>query len=106
VHDAVIVLTTVPSPELGDAVGRALVEERLAACVSVQPAMTSFYRWQGAVTRDTEHQLVIKTVLARVEAVRARLRDLHPYDLPEFLVVAVATGDPGYLAWVTESCGV
>ena len=84
------------------AVARVLVDERLAACVNVLPAMTSIYRWQGKVEQDREQQIVIKTATDRVAALQARLRDLHPYELPEFLVLD-ATGSDAYLAWVEES---
>jgi periplasmic divalent cation tolerance protein len=103
--DAVIVLTTVPSADSGEEIGRTLVDERLAACVNVLPAMTSIYRWKGSVQRDSECQLLIKTASSRIEALRERLGELHPYDLPEFIVVPVAGGDPAYLAWMIEQTG-
>jgi periplasmic divalent cation tolerance protein len=62
--------------------------------------MTSVYRWQGEMQRDTERQLVIKTTRPRLDALEARLHDLHPYDLPECLVLPVDGGSPAYLAWV------
>ncbi len=99
----VIVLTTLPAEADGTALARTLVEERLAACVNVLPAMTSVYQWKGSVEEAREQQLVIKTSAARVEDVRTRLRGLHPYDLPEFLVLAVVDGSDDYLAWVLES---
>jgi periplasmic divalent cation tolerance protein len=98
--NVVLVLTTVPDGELGDAMARKLVEERLAACVNVMPPMTSFYRWQGALEREVERQIVIKTTAERVPAVQARVAELHPYELPEFVVLAVADGSTGYMAWV------
>jgi periplasmic divalent cation tolerance protein len=101
--DAVVVLSTVPSEEAGETIARTLVEERLAACVNVLPPMTSFYRWRGAIERDTERQLVIKTTRARVPALQARMAALHPYELPEFLVLAVADGGEAYLRWIEES---
>ena len=100
--DAVIVLTTVPSPDVGEELGRTLVDERLAACVNVLPPMVSVYRWKGVVQRDTECQVVIKTARVRVDALQERLGELHPYDLPEFVVILVDGGDPAYLAWVVE----
>jgi periplasmic divalent cation tolerance protein len=102
---AVLVLTTVPDVQLGDTIARALVDERLAACVNVGPPMRSFYRWQGATQRDTEHQLVIKTVPEHVPAVQMRIRELHPYDLPEFLVLEVANGGAEYLEWIRVETG-
>ena len=98
--DGVLVLTTVPSADLGEQIGRSLVESGLAACVNVLPPMVSVYRWKGAVQRDVECQLIIKTVRARVDDVHAHVTQQHPYDLPEFLVVAIDDGNPAYLAWV------
>src|ERR1700730_18659609 len=98
--DVVLVLTTVPADDRGEAIARALVDERLAACVNVLGPMTSFYRWHGAVERDVERQLLIKTTRGRVAALQARLIELHPYDLPEFVVLPVSEGGPAYLDWV------
>jgi periplasmic divalent cation tolerance protein len=100
--DVVIVLTTVPSQDIGEEIGRALVDERLAACVNVLPPMVSVYRWKGAVQRDIECQVVMKTARARLDVLQERLGALHPYDLPEFVVVPIEGGDPAYLAWVVE----
>ena len=100
VADVVLVLTTVPVGDRGEAIARALVDERLAACVNVLGPMTSFYRWHGAVERDVERQLLIKTTRGRVAALQARLVELHPYDLPEFVVLPVSDVGPAYLDWV------
>ena len=96
----VLVLTTVPSDALGEALATALVTERLAACVNVGAAMTSIYRWKGSVERETERQLVIKTTSDRVTAVQQRIKELHPYDLPEFVVIEVSDGSDEYLKWI------
>ena len=85
------------------AVARALVEERLAACVNVLPAMASVYRWQGEVQQEAEEQVVIKTTTDRVAAVEQRVRELHPYELPEFLVITADAGSEAYLRWVAAS---
>ena len=98
--DLVLILTTVPSPEVGEQIARALVDEHLAACVNLLPPMVSIYRWQGQVQRDVEQQLVIKTSRTRLSDAQARLTALHPYDLPECLVLTVDGGDPAYMAWV------
>jgi periplasmic divalent cation tolerance protein len=97
-----IVLTTLGADADAAAFARTLVDERLAACVNVLPVMTSIYRWQGKVEQDREQQVVIKTSSDRVAALQARLRELHPYELPEFLVLD-AGGSEAYLAWVGES---
>ena len=100
--DAALVLTTLGADADAAALARALVEERLAACVNVLPAMTSIYRWKGSVEQEREQQLLIKTTAGRVEALAARLRELHPYELPEFIVLDAAAS-AAYAAWVVES---
>jgi periplasmic divalent cation tolerance protein len=100
----VVVLTTAPAEGTHAAtLARALVEGHLAACVNVMPAMQSLYRWQGAVEEAPEHQLIIKTTAARVAALREAIRQLHPYELPEFIVLPVADGAPSYLEWISGS---
>jgi periplasmic divalent cation tolerance protein len=101
--DVRIALTTIGSEADAIALAKTLVDERLAACVNVLPPMISIYRWKGSVEQDTEHQIVIKTTADRLAALEARLRQLHPYELPEFLVVGPAGGSSAYLAWVKES---
>ena len=103
--DVVIVLTTAPADGRAEQWARQLVDERLAACVNVHAPMVSVYRWQGQVERDDERQLVIKTARDRLPALEARLKELHTYDLPEFLVVAVDGGCSAYLSWVSEQVG-
>ena len=100
---AVIVLTTLAADADAAALARTLVEERLAACVNVLPAMTSIYRWKGAVEQDREQQLVIKTTGERVAALEARIRQLHTYDVPEFLVLPASGGAAAYLQWIADS---
>jgi periplasmic divalent cation tolerance protein len=97
-----IVLTTLGADADAPAFARTLIDERLAACVNILPPMTSVYRWQGKVEQDREQQIVIKTASDRVAALQARVRQLHPYELPEFLVLD-ATGSDAYLSWVGES---
>jgi periplasmic divalent cation tolerance protein len=99
----VIVLTTWPADQDAAAFARTLVDERLAACVNVLPPMQSIYRWEGKVEQATEHQLVIKTTAARVEALEARIGRLHPYEVPELLVVPISDGSASYLRWIQDS---
>jgi|SRR5215213_1657169 len=103
--DVVVVLTTVPAGSKGEEIGRTLVEERLAACVNVLAPMTSIYRWRGAVEHESEQQMIIKTTRNRVPALQARLAALHPYELPEFLVLAVADRSASYFKWVVDATG-
>jgi periplasmic divalent cation tolerance protein len=83
-------------------IGRALVEEGLAACANVMPGHTAIYRWQGAVEEAEEGALVAKTTAARFEALRARIRALHGYTLPAILALPAAAGDAEFLDWVRE----
>jgi periplasmic divalent cation tolerance protein len=101
----VLVLTTLGADADAAAFARSLVDERLAACVNILPAVTSVYRWQGTVEQDREQLLVVKTTTDRLAALEARVRQLHPYDLPEFLVIPASGGSTAYLAWVSESVG-
>jgi periplasmic divalent cation tolerance protein len=83
--------------------GRRLVDERLCACVNVVPGLTSVYRWEGAVEEAGEALALLKTTRRRLDALEARVRELHPYDEPEFLAFEVDRGASSYLAWVAES---
>lgn len=100
--DFVIVLTTFPAEGDVEQLAATLVEERLAACVNVFP-VRSIYAWQGAVERADERQLVIKTAAARVGDLEARLRALHPYEVPEFLVLPIQAGSDTYLSWLSDN---
>ncbi len=98
-EDVLLVWCTCPA----DAAGRlaeALVGERLAACVNRIGPVQSTYTWQGAVETADETLLAIKTTAARYPALQARLRELHPYELPEIIATPVSNGLPDYLAWV------
>jgi len=98
--DLILILTTMPDDDRADALARTLVDERLAACVNVHAPMMSTYRWQGAVEREAERQIVIKTARDRRAPLEARLRELHPYDVPEFVVIDAGASD-AYGAWVS-----
>ena len=98
-----VVLTTFPADGDAETFASTLVTERLAACVNVLPPMRSIYTWKGIVERADERQLVIKTQIDRVRDLEVRIKALHPYDVPEFLVIAVLDGSRDYLSWVAES---
>ena len=98
----ILVLTTLGADADAAALARTLVDERLAACVNVLPVMTSIYRWKGRVEQDREQQLLIKTTAGTVAALAARLRELHPYELPEFIVLD-AEASEAYAEWVNDS---
>jgi periplasmic divalent cation tolerance protein len=101
--DCVLVWTTLSADANAAAFAETLVAERLAACVTVQAPMDSVYRWKGSVEHDRERQIAIKTTADRVAALAERIRELHPYEVPEFLVTPVVTGSDDYLAWLRES---
>ncbi len=98
--EVLLVLTHVPDRETADELARALIDEKLAACVSILAACTSVYRWQGAVENAEEVPLLIKTTAARYAALETAIRQRHPYELPEIIAVPLAHGLPGYLQWV------
>lgn len=101
--DAVIVLTTWPAATDAGSLATALVGERLAACVNLLPEMESVYSWQGRIERERERQVVIKTTRQRLDALKQRLAQLHPYEVPEVLVLSVAGGSEDYLEWLRRS---
>lgn len=98
-----IVLTTTASSEEASRLGRALVDERLAACATLIPDVQSIYRWQDQVESATETLLLIKTGADRIAALEARLRQLHSYQTPEFLVLGVEACTQPYLDWLLAS---
>jgi periplasmic divalent cation tolerance protein len=101
--DCVLVWTTIAAAADGQKLATALVTERLAACVNVMPEMESVYRWQGRVEIDRERQVIIKTTTDRIPAIELRMRELHTYELPEFIVVPITAGSERYLQWIRES---
>jgi periplasmic divalent cation tolerance protein len=100
-----IILTTTTDPEEAGRLARALVEERLAACATLIPAVQSIYHWQGKVESSTETLLLLKTTPGRLSALEARLGELHSYQTPEFIVLGVEAVSHPYLAWLQASLG-
>lgn len=101
-NDILIGYVTCASMEEARRIGRILVEERLAACVNLRPHET-IYRWRGAVEEDEEVGMLVKTTRAAWDAVAARVRGLHSYDLPCIVAWPLAGGLPEYLAWIGDS---
>ncbi|HEY7614626.1 MAG TPA: divalent-cation tolerance protein CutA [Gemmatimonadales bacterium] len=97
------VTTTLPDRDAANRIGRRLVEERLAACAQVVGPVASVYWWQGEVESAGEWYCHLKTTAARVEALMARLRELHPYETPEIVALPMTEGDPTYLRWIADS---
>ena len=96
-------LSTCPDADAAARIARTLVEERLAACVNQVPGVASTYRWQGAIHDETEVLLLIKTTRERFDALRTRLVELHPYELPELIALDLADGHAPYLDWMTAA---
>lgn len=91
---------TVPDRERAEEIARVLVGERLAACVSILPGVTSIYRWEGEIHADDEVLCLIKTEADRFAPLAERVTALHPYQVPEILAFAVVDGSPAYLEWL------
>ena len=101
--DALVVLVTVGSESEAETIATALLDERLAACVTIGGPIRSLYRWQGRIADDREWQLVIKTRSDLFDALADRVRALHSYDVPEILGLPVTAGSPAYLEWLEEA---
>jgi periplasmic divalent cation tolerance protein len=101
--DAMVVLVSVPNAETAEKLGETLVGEELAACVNVIPGVRSIYRWKGAIERDQELLCLIKTTRAGFERLRARVVELHPYEVPEVVALPVEGGHAPYLGWLVGS---
>jgi periplasmic divalent cation tolerance protein len=95
-----LVFTNLPERAAAERIADLLVEKKLAACVNVLAPCRSVYRWKGAVQREEEHPMLIKTTAERYAALEAALRAAHPYELPEIVAVPVERGLPAYLQWV------
>lgn len=98
-----LVLVTCADPGEAARISRALVEERLAACVSTLPGVRSCFRWQGRLSEETEHLLLIKTTADRFPALRERVRRLHGYEVPEIIALPLSEGDRDYLDWIAAA---
>ncbi len=98
----ILILSTVDSAELGHKVANGLVEAGLAACVNIVANVRSVYRWEGRICDERELLLVIKTRSELFEAVRALIRQLHTYEVPEIIAVPICRGDSDYLSWLDE----
>ncbi len=98
-----IVMTTFPDMDSAQQLAERLINQQLAACVNILPSMTSIYCWQGKLEHGQEHQLLIKTEQNRTQDVQNAIERLHPYELPEIIVVPIVDGHKPYLNWISES---
>ncbi len=103
--EVLLVLSTFPDRGKAQRIAEELVAGRFAACANVASPVDSFYWWKGEVETATEVLVYFKTTAARFEAFQAKLRELHPYDVPEIIAFGIAAGSADYLGWVAENCG-
>ncbi|NBS63924.1 MAG: divalent-cation tolerance protein CutA [Betaproteobacteria bacterium] len=96
----VLAISNAPDADTAQTIARALVTERLAACVNVLAPCVSIYRWQGEIEEASEVPMLIKTTRRRWVALEARLRELHPYEVPELIALSPAAVSPAYASWV------
>ncbi len=101
----ITVFCTVPNQEDAIRIARTLVEEKLAACCNIVPGLTSLYFWKGEICQDPELLLIIKTMESAFDALKERIRQLHPYDVPEIIALPIIKGHQAYLNWVEEHVG-
>jgi periplasmic divalent cation tolerance protein len=99
----IIVYCTVPSMEIGTKIADDLVGGHCAACVNIVPGLTSIYRWKGEICRDHEQLLIIKSRKRLFEKIQARIKELHPYEVPEIISCDIVDGSDRYLAWISEN---
>ena len=99
----VVVLCNAPPGGL-EKIAKALVEERLAACVNVSQVRSYFF-WKGKSCNETEELMIIKTEMMQVERLKARIKELHSYELPEIIIIPIVGGDERYLQWIDQSVG-
>ena len=100
--DAILVLTTLPTADAAAEVAKALIGEKLAACANILPALRSIYRWEGKVQDENEVLVLLKTQQAGFAALKARILELHPYEVPEVLAIPVEQGHQAYLDWIAR----
>jgi len=98
-----IVLITVGSLEEAEKIAQALVERMLAACVNIIPSVTSVYRWQDEVQRDSEVLLIVKSRRDVFEQLTGCVKELHSYEIPEIIALPIVAGDVDYLRWLDSS---
>lgn len=97
-----VVLVTAASETEAEQIAKSLVENKLAACVSLSP-IRSIYTWQGEIHSESEWQLLIKTDLAKFEALKTKVQELHSYEVPEIIALEIIAGSEAYLNWIGQS---
>ncbi len=100
-----LILCTCPDPATAERIAQTVVSERLAACVNIVPGLASIYRWQGQIQHESELLLLIKTREAIYPLLETRIRELHPYQVPEIIALSILTGSAPYLDWLADNTG-
>src|SRR5438309_7670111 len=103
-NESLLVLSTFPDAEAARRIARELVNEKFAACANILPAIESIYRWQAKLEQSAEVLVLFKTAAQRYPEFEAKLKELHPYDVPEIIATPITAGSQEYLRWVAESC--
>jgi len=104
--EILLALSTFPGAETAQRIAEQLVREHLVACANILPSVQSIYEWQGKLEKTEETLVFFKTTSTRWPDLQARLNSLHPYDVPEIVVVRISDGLPEYLRWVSGNCSV
>ncbi len=102
----IVVFCTVPNEIVGRTIADELVGCRLAACVNIVPGLTSVYRWKGKIETDVEMLLIIKTIRSKYSGLEKKIREIHPYDVPEIIALDITSGSSDYLKWISKSVSI
>lgn len=100
--EIIVVFMTVPSLREGNRISRAVLTSRLAACVNVIPGIRSMYQWKGKIVQEKEAMLVLKTTRSRYRKLEQKIKQLHPYEVPEVIAIPLICGSSQYIEWVTK----
>lgn len=101
-----VIFSTVPDHETGLKISENLIKEKLAACCNLVPGLLSVFSWKGKIQHDSEELLIIKSTEKEYEAIEKRIKDLHPYQIPEIIALPLARGSDSYLNWINQETGV
>lgn len=101
-----LVMTTVPDADVGQIIAEKILEERLAACVTLQATSQSLYWWKGKITQDQDHTLFIKTKKEAYTKLEEKIQEIHPHDVPEIIALPILTGSKNYLDWIDSETQV
>lgn len=101
-NQKIVIFCTVPNRETALKISQPIIEEKLAACVNIVPSLISIYKWKGKIAQDSEELLIIKTTQQKFNVLETRIKQLHPYEVPEIIALPIVIGSDKYLNWVEE----